>query len=303
MKLRPGIKYRQLQYFLAAAKSLNFSKAAESLFVTQPTLSHQLGELEAQIGVQLFERNGKSVRLTQAGELFSDYASRSLAEIEAGLSALAELEGLQRGELRIGVNQSFVAQLLPPILGQFLERYPGIMLHVMDLATRDIERQIADGQLDLGLAFVTVATEDIELEPILRESLVLVVGPGHPLAGRDQVSFADLHGTSLVLLERAYATRELIDSYFELAGVQQKVACETNTIDLLRGLVTASGLATIMPESSIRGYGGLCTVPLADPVPVRTSALLWPVHRPRSLAARTFGQIARDYFSIVSVAN
>jgi LysR family cyn operon transcriptional activator len=301
MRSRPGIKYRQLQYFLAAAKSLNFSKAAECLFVTQPTLSHQLAELEAQIGVQLFERHGKSVRLTQAGVLFSDYASRSMAEIEAGLSALAELDGRQRGELRIGVNQSFVSQLLPPILGQFLDRYPGIILQVTELATRDIEHQIAEGQLDLGLAFVTEATEDIELEPILRESLVLVVGPDHPLAGHENVSFSDLHGTALVLLKRAYATRELIDSYFEQAGVQQKIACETNTIDLMRGLVRTSGLATIMPESSIRGYAGLCTVPLADPVPVRTSALLWPVHRPRTLAARTFGQIVRDYFTIAEV--
>jgi LysR family cyn operon transcriptional activator len=102
MKLRPGIKYRQLQYFLAVAESLHFSKAAEKLFVTQPTLSHQLAELETQLGTTLFDRAGKAVQLTQAGEIFRAYAKRSIDEIEAGCSALAELEGLQRGELSIG---------------------------------------------------------------------------------------------------------------------------------------------------------------------------------------------------------
>lgn len=298
MRLRPGIKYRQLQYFLAAAESLHFSKAAEKLFVTQSTLSHQLAELETQVGMPLLERTGKAVRLTQAGEIFRGYARRSMEEIEAGLNALAELDGLQRGKLRIGVNQSFVG-LVPPILSEFLDRYPGIMLHVSDLTTRQIERQLTEGHLDLGLAIVSSATEDIELEPILHESLVLVVGPDHALARLSQVSFAELQGTALVLLERDYATRQLIDSYFEKAGVAPKVACETNTIDLMRGLVATSGLATIMPESSIHGPGGLCAVPLVGPVPVRTSALLWPAKRPRSLAARAFGQIARDHFAIV----
>ncbi len=301
MRLRPGIKYRQLQYFLAAAETLHFSKAAESLFVTQPTLSHQLAELESQLGVLLFERQGKAVRLTQAGEIFRDHARRSMEEIEAGLNALAELDGLQRGELRIGINQTFVARLVPPILSEFLNQYPRIMLHVSDLTTRQIERELGDGQMDLGLAIVTGAAEEIEVEPILQENLVLVVGAGHKLARNERVSFADLQGTALVLLKREYATRQLIDSYFEQAGVAPLIACETNAIDLMRGLVGTSGLATIMTQSGVYGFGGLCTVPLVDPVPVRTSALLWPRHRPRSLAARTFAQLVRDHFSAHSV--
>lgn len=299
MRLRPGIKFRQLQYFLAAAESLHFSKAAESLYITQPTLSHQLAELESQVGVPLFERSGKAMRLTHAGETFRDYARRSLGEIEAGLNALAELEGLQRGELRIGVNQAFVGQLIPPILSQFMRSYPGIMLHVSDLTTRQVERQLAEGQLDLGLAIVSAATPDIEFEPILQETLVLVVTQDHALARHEQVRFADLRDTAMVLLKRDYATRQLIDNFFEQAGVEPKVACETNTLDLMRNLVATSGLATILPERSVNDSGGLCTVKLADPVPVRTSALLWPGHRPRSLAARTFAQFVRDHFAAV----
>jgi LysR family transcriptional regulator, cyn operon transcriptional activator len=297
MRLRPGIKYRQLQYFLAVADSLHFSKAAEKLFVTQPTLSHQLAELETQLGTVLFDRAGKAVRLTQAGEVFRAYARRSIEEIEAGCSALAELEGLQRGELCIGVNQSFVHRLMPPIISEFIERHPGVQLHVDEMTANEIERHLAEGLLDLGIAFAPSVLEDTELEPILDERLLLVARRDHPLAGRAQVRMAELEDVPLVLLKREYSTRQLIEQYMAQAGVTPKVACETNTIGLMRGLAGASGLAAIMPESSVERAAHLCVLALVDPVPVRTSALLWSRHKFRTLAAKTFAQLVRDRFA------
>jgi LysR family transcriptional regulator, cyn operon transcriptional activator len=297
MKLRPGIKYRQLQYFLAVADTLHFSKAAERLFVTQPTLSHQLAELEAQIGAPLFDRTGKNVRLTQAGEIFRPYAKRSLDEIEAGANALAELEGLQRGELRIGVTQSFVRRLMPPIIGEFLERHPAVHLRVSDLPAIQIERQLSEGLLDLGIAFAPSVLEDTELEPILEDRLLLVVRDDHPLAGKTQVRMAELEGVALVLLSRDYSTRQLVDGYLENAGVKAFISCETNTIELMIGLALRSGVGTILPESAIQKTEGACILPIVDPVPVRTSALMWSRHKYRTLAARAFAALVRDRFA------
>jgi len=297
MKLRPGIKYRQLQYFLAVAESLHFSRAAERLFVTQPTLSHQLAELESQLGTALFDRSGKAVRLTQAGELFRAYAKRSLDEIEAGCSALAELEGLQRGELRIGVNQSFVHRLMPPIISEFLAWHPAVRLHVHEMTANQIERQLADGILDLGIAFAPSALPETELEAILDERFLLVVKHDHALASRSRVRMAELDGVPMVLLGREYSTRQLIEHYLAEAGVTPMVVCETNTIELMRRLVGASGLAAIMPESSVEEAPPVRTLPLVDPVPVRTSALLWSRHKFRTLAAKRFAQIVRDRFA------
>jgi LysR family cyn operon transcriptional activator len=296
MKLRPGIKYRQLQYFLAVAESLHFSKAAEKLFVTQPTLSHQLAELEAQIGTPLFDRAGKNVRLTQAGEVFLAYAKRSLDEIEAGCNALAELEGLQRGELSIGVTQSFVHRLMPPIIAEFSARHPAVRLRVEETTAHQIERRLADGLLDLGIAFAPAMMEETELEPILEERLVFVARSDHPLAGRERVRMKELDGVRLALLGREYSTRQLIEGYLAQAGANPEVACETNTIDLMRGLAMVTDLATILPESSVQPAPGLCVLPLVEPVPVRTSALLWSRLKFRTLAAKTFAQIVRDRF-------
>lgn len=297
MRTRPAIKYRQLQYFLAAAESLHFSKAAEQLFVTQPTLSHQLAELEAQLGTPLFDRSGKTVRLTHAGTVFRDHARRSIAEVEAGCRALVELEGLQRGEITMGVNQSFVHRLLPPILGEFITRYPGLQLRVDEMSAGEIERRLAEGSLDLGIAFAPTVLEDTELEPILDERLLLVVRAGHPLAQRPQVRLAELVGIPLVLLSREYATRRLIEKHLGEAGVVPQVACETNTVALMRGLAAASDLAAILPESSVEESPRLRVLPLVDPVPLRTSAILWPRHRFRTLAARTFAALLRERFA------
>jgi LysR family cyn operon transcriptional activator len=297
MRTRPAIKYRQLQYFLAAAESLHFSKAAEQLFVTQPTLSHQLAELEAQLGTPLFDRSGKTVRLTHAGTVFRDHARRSIAEVEAGCRALVELEGLQRGEITMGVNQSFVHRLLPPILGEFITRYPGLQLRVDEMSAGEIERRLAEGSLDLGIAFAPTVLEDTELEPILDERLLLVVRAGHPLAQRPQVRLAELVGIPLVLLSREYATRRLIEKHLGEAGVVPQVACETNTVELMRGLAAASDLAAILPESSVEESPRLRVLPLVDPVPLRTSAILWPRHRFRTLAARTFAALLRERFA------
>lgn len=298
MKPRPGFKYRQLQYFLAVADSLHFSKAAERLFVTQPTLSHQLAELEAQIGAPLFDRTGGAVRLTQAGEVFLGYAKRSIDAMEEGCIALAELEGLQRGDVRLGVTQSFIRRLMPPIIGEFRHRYPAIRLDVQDLTAGQIERQLAEGTLHVGIAFAPAKMEETEVETILEERLVLLVRRDHALADAGQVTWQQLAGCPLALLNRGYSTRRLIDGYFSEAGVQQNVPCETNTIDLMVGLAASSDLAAILPESAVQMTPDLAMLTIVDPIPVRTSALMWPRHRYRTQAARAFAGIVKERFPV-----
>lgn len=297
MKARPAVKYRQLQYFLAVADSLHFSKAAERLFVTQPTLSHQLAELEAQLGMPLFDRTGGSVRLTQAGETFRAYATRSLDAIEEGCTALSELEGLQRGELRLGVTQSFIRRLMPPIIAEYRRRFPAVRLIIQDLTATQIERQLAEGTVHLGIAFAPAMMEDTEVETILEERLVLLVRRDHPLVGLPQVTWSQLGAHPLVLLDRIYSTRQMIDAFFAQNGIQPILGCETNTIDLMIGIAAMTDMAAILPESAVQRTRQLSVVPIVDPVPVRTSALMWPRHRYRTLAAQTFAGIVKERFS------
>lgn len=291
------ITLRQIQYFLAAADNLHFTKAAERLAVTQPTLSHQIAQLEAHLGGPLFDRIGKQVRLTESGRLLKNYAARAVRELEAGRLALSELEGMIRGELRIGVIQSFSRTLLPSILGSFITRYPGIRLSIREMSGLEIEQALANGALDLGIAFAPTTLDGTEVEPVLEEQLLLVVGAGNEFAKRKWVKLSELNEKPLVLLSKDFLTRRLIDKYLEGVGANPNVVCETNSMEVMLGAIAESSVSTIIPEHGLGPAGERYrAIPLRDPTPVRTSALLWPKSSFRSASARTFGQMMRDRF-------
>lgn len=292
-----SIKLRQVQYFLAVAESLHFTRAASSLSVTQPTLSHQIAELESQIGTKLFDRVGKTVRLTEAGEAFAGHARAALRELQAGRVALEELRGLVRGSLRIGVIQSFSRTLLPPILGRFIAAHPGIRPLVEEMAAPAIERALAAGRLDIGIAFAPGALAQTEIEPVLQEAMLLVVGRRHRLARRGTLRLAELDGERLALLSREFTTRQLIDRYLDSVGARPELVCETNSIEVILGTVSEGALAAILPERAIGRRGpGLATVRLVEPTPVRVSALMWARHSHRTAAALSFAAQVRAHF-------
>ena len=284
IQIHHGMKLRQLQYFLAVAETLHFSKAAEKVFVTQPTLSHQIAELETHIGMPLFDRAGKTVRMTEAGRLFAVHAIRALKELESGWTALRELEGLHRGTLNIGASGSFVRKLFPPIIGEFISRYPSVKLNIEEMTATEIERRLADASLDLGIAFAPSVLEDTELEPILEERLLLVVGPEHPFAERTSIPLVELDGTPMVFFTKGYSTRKMVDRYFENAGANLNLVCETNSIEVMLGIVTQTGVATILPEGTIERSPAIRVVSIVEPEPIRVSALLWSRHSFRTFA-------------------
>lgn len=294
MTNKSGIKLRQLEYFLAIAETLHFSKAAEKLFVTQPTLSHQLAELEGHLGKALFDRSGKHIRLTQEGQVFHAYARRTLDELAAGCAALSELDALRRGHLNIGASQSFARKLLPPVVAEFMGAYPDVGLTVKEMMAPMIEQQLAAGELHMGIAFVPAGLEETAVEPLFTERLMLVVGRDHRLAGRKRVRLSDLAREPLVLMTRDYYTRGLIDQYFDQLGLRPNIACETNALSLMMELAAASRVVTLLPESTIDASPRVAMIPVYEPVPIRVTALLWSKRHHRTAAAATFAQLLRE---------
>lgn len=295
---RTAIKMRQLEYFLAAAKTLNFSRAAVSLAISQPALSQQIAELETELGFPLFHRKGRTMTLTQAGVLFQAYAARSIAEVDAGCLALRELAGLQSGHLRIGVSQSFVHKMLPPIIGEFHAAYGRIRLDVTELTAIEIEKGLADGRLDIGIAFAPAILDDTELEPILEERLLLVMGANHPLAKRKKLPLAELDGREIVLFSSNYSTRGLVDRFLAMAQAIPVIAAETNSIGVMRAFVAATDIMAIIPECAVSASQELAVVQLVEPTPVRVSALLWSRSSFKTHAAQAFAALVRAQFSV-----
>ena len=290
----PPLKFRQLQYFLAVAELRHFTQAAEKLNVTQPTLSHQIADLELQLGTPLLDRVGKSVRLTEAGALFRNYAENSLRQIESGRAALAELRGLEQGVLRIGASQSFVRRFLPTLLAEFACDYPGIALEVSELGAAAIETGLAKGDLDVGLAFAPAILPETTVEPLFEERLLLAVSRTHPLAERGQIRLAELDGVQLALFGSDYSTRQMLDAMWLQVNATPRVVAVSNSVSVLLGIAEATNIGTIVLEGALSHRDNLAAVELTDPAPSRTSALLWSEQTYRSAATVRFSTMLRE---------
>lgn len=291
------MELRHLRYFLAVADNLSFTRAADQLHVTQPTLSHQLMQLEEEIGSTLFDRIGRRVHLTPSGEIFREYIQKALKEIHSGIAAISELEGLMRGTLTVGAFESFSTSLLPRLLAKFSDLYPGVHVRVRQLLTGQLEEQLDKGTLDLGIAYSPPATDKILAERLFDEPLALVVGTKHALANRRRIHMAALDGEPLMLLTAEFPSRRLLESRFSLVGARPKVVLEINSIQATLATVSSTKVATILTKRLAKTVPELHCIELV-PTIMRTAALFWRRNGYRSAAARAMADLIRKEYAV-----
>ena len=288
------MELRQLRYFLSVAETEHLTQSAEALFVSQSTLSHGLRQLEAELGMSLFDRLGRGLKLSQAGSAFRDHAARALQEVEAGRMALSDMAGLQAGTLTVGVIPTFLTRFVPDAVASFSAAYPKVQVIVRNLRAGPIEDMLAAGGLDLGISFHPAAREEIDAEPLFEERLQLVVHSRHPLAHGVTLRMRELIDVPLALLPRSFATRRMIDAAFEQAGVAPQVRVEMDSVDALMHACRSGVLATIAAERAASQAGGaMRALQLTHPHTVRRAGVLWRRGTSPSAAAREFVALLR----------
>jgi LysR family transcriptional regulator, cyn operon transcriptional activator len=287
------MELRHLRYFDAVAETLNFTRAAERLHVTQSTLSHQIKQLEGELGTPLFDRGGKQVRLTEAGEVLRSHMTPALQQIDLGLQALRAPGEAITGSIRLGTTPSFNTRMVPLCVATLLNAYPGIEVSVEELAAGQILKRLRSGHLDLAVSYPPAEGSDLWFEALYKEELRLVVAVGHPLARRRRVRMVELHNVRMVLLPRQFLTRKLLDECFEQAGAQPLVVAQLNSVTPMIELIRQTDLAGIITETAVAQTTDLRVIPLEDPTPVRTPGLLWPKGASRSPVLRHFTEIIR----------
>ncbi len=286
---------RHVRYLMTVADEGSFTRAALTLHVSQPALSQQIRQLEERMGVALLDRSGRMVRPTDAGKAFLAYARRALGELEAGSRAVCDVADLSTGTLRVGFTPSFSAYLVAPLIRRFHERYPGILLSVIEMAQEEMESALGADGLDLGIAFSDVHAEDVEWLPLHEERLSFVVGEVHPASDAVSMDCAALAGEELVLLGRTFATRLTIDSYLHRQHVRPRIAVEASSISAIVEIVRNTRLATILPDAIACEQPGIRAVALVPPIETRRVALLQRRGGYRSAAARAFTALAHEY--------
>jgi LysR family cyn operon transcriptional activator len=286
---------RHIRYFLAVAEHRNFTRAAEALHVSQPTLSQQIRQLEDTLRVQLLDRSGRTIQLTDAGAAYVRYAQRALQDLEAGKRAIHDVQELSRGSLRLAMTPTFTAYLIGPLLEKYNRRYPNITLNILEMPQDRMEALLNEDALDVGIAFNDTHSSDIETQVLFVEALGMVVGKSHPYAKkRAALTCREFESEALVLLNEAFATRHYIDRYCRQHGVAPRIAMEVNSISAVIEIVQRSALATLLPAAIAREHSELCLVDLEPALPQRTAALLLRKGAYRSAAARAFIVLALE---------
>ncbi len=291
---------RSIHYLLSVAENQSFTRAAEVLHVSQPTLSQQIKLLEEALDVQLLDRSARTVRLTEAGEAYAHHARRAMDELDAARRAVGELEDLSRGSLRLGMTP-ITEYLTTSLIDEFNARYPGIKVSAIEMPQDLIEAGVAEGTLDAGIAFTHTPGTDIwsgriEMHTLFMEPLSLAVGTGHSLAGRQMpVGISVLQEEPLVLLNQNFALRRHFDLYCLEHGAIPRIAVETNSLSMMVQSVSLGRLATILPTTIACTQPGLYAVPLVPELPSHTIALIGPKGTYKSPACRAFGKLAAEW--------
>lgn len=294
---------RHIRYFLAVAEHGNFTRAADALHVSQPTLSQQIRQLEESLGAVLLDRSGRTVRLTDAGEAWTRYAKLALRDLDSGARAIHDVAELSRGRLRVAATPTFTPYLTGTVIDEFHRRHPGITIDLYETTQARIEAMLGDDELDLGIAFDRAQSADVESQSLFRETLSLVVGKGHPRASRRKALPGDvLAEEPLVLLNAEFATRLHIDEYCRQSGINANVLVEANSIGAIVEIVRRGGLATVLPDQIDLVSSGLHPIPLDPPLPAREVVILRRKGAYRTAAGQAFTQVLVEYAGVRSAS-
>jgi LysR family cyn operon transcriptional activator len=291
---------RHLRYLLAVADHGGFTRAAEALHVSQPTLSQQIRQLEDTLGVNLFDRTSRTVKPTDAGEAYIECARRVLVELAAGKRALHDVKDLSRGSLRLAMTPTFMAYLVGPLVRDYVARFPNIHLQIFELSMDDIEARLANDSLDIAIAFSQVRSADIESIPAFTETLGVMVGRDHPLyESNSGLSAEDLAQLEFALLAQDFVTRTRIDEYFAQAQITPKVVIEVNSVNTLLEVIRHTAIATILPEAIATQDRALRKIPLLGEAPKRGAALLRRKNNYHSAASLAFMDLVLGAKSVI----
>jgi LysR family cyn operon transcriptional activator len=282
------MELRHLRYFVAIADAPSMASAAQTVHVTQSTLSHQLAQLEEELGCLLFERLGRQLRLSDAGTAFLAHARGVLAQVDEGKRAVAVTRSGASGTLKVGVIHSFVTGLMPQVCSACLRRYPDLRLQIFELTGPEIEAQVAAGSLDTGVGFYPPLNDGVLGEKLFDDELVLAVPRRHPLAGRRSIRFAQLREVALAMMSPRFATRRILDNYFQRAGLRPNIVVEIDSVDALQKLVEMGAAAAFLPRRMTPTSRHLQLLEVIDPRPVRAAGLVWRRTAYRSSSALAF---------------
>ncbi len=242
---------RQLEILRAVAQSGSFTSAGEQLHLSQSAVSRQILLLEEELNEQLFLRLGRKIRITPAGTTLLGLSQRMFDDLEQTRAQILENQQTVKGTLRLVGGMTVCLYVFPPLLKAFRKEHPGVDVKLMPGATPRLIRQLRSGTADLGMLTLPVDDPALVSVPVMREELLLVTAPQHPLARKKQVTPQDLARQQFVLFETGSGTRRAIEDFFVSEHISPTVVTETENVEIIKALVRIGMGITIIPYQAV----------------------------------------------------
>ncbi len=289
---RPTV--RQLEYVVAVADHLSFSRAADACGVSQPALSTQVREVEQRLGLGLFERGRGGVSIPDHARAVLDAARRAIRAVDDVVDAAVDLRGELVGPVRIGVIPTMAPYLLPTLVRELRRRHPRAAPVLTEERTDDLVRRVELGELDVGLLAAPVPGEGLEVVEVAVDEFHLAMPEDHPLAGQGPLPSGVLAGLPVLLLEDGHCLRDQAIEACASVGATAEGAIQGTSLTTLCQMVSAGSGVTLVPASALdvesRPGSGLVTRPLRDPRPNRVVVLAWRETSPLAPLYRSFAE-------------
>lgn len=290
----------QLKYFQVVAKLENMTRAAEELHIAQPSLSKTITRLEESIGVPLFDRQGRRIRLNQFGQTFLKRVERSFKELEEGQREVADLAGLEHGSVTVG---AIIPQQLPHIFREYLKNYPHVKFRLLQVTQHlEIQELLMNGEIDLCISTLPIDQAEIHCEPLMVEEIFLAVPAGHRLANRNSIKLIEIADELFIHQTKESGLFEITNNFCHQAGFVpniSNISFESTTPEVICGLVkTGFGNAFIPAYWWDKiNTDSMVKIHIENPICQRTIWLSWLKEHYLSLAARDFKKFVIEYYS------
>lgn len=288
--------YDQLSSFLEVAKLQSFSRAAEKIYRTQPAISAQVRLLEQECGERLFDRSGKKVQLTPAGEILQGYAQKIIDLHKEALQAVAELNQTARGKLVIGANEATCLYVLPKTFARFRGLYPLVQISIYRNFSHKILQKVQEGAVEIGIVTLPFAANNLEVIPISREEIQVVVPAGHALAKNRSVTVEEVANFPLILPKTGH-TRVVLDRLLRDFRDHVQISMELASVETIKKFVGAGLGISLISRAYVQtevSAGLLKLIPLEGQKLHRELGLVYRRDRYLSLPAKVFIEVVRE---------
>lgn len=290
----------QLKYFQVVARLENITRAAEELHIAQPSLSKTIARLEESVGVPLFDRQGRRIRLNQFGQTFLKRVERSFKELEEGQREVTDLAGLEHGSVTVG---AIIPQQLPHIFREYLKRYPYVKFRLLQVTQHlEIQERLMNGEIDLCISTLPIDQAEIHCEPLMIEEIFVAVPAGHRLANRNSIQLIEIADEPFIHQTTEYGLREITNNFCHQAGFVPNIAniaFESTTPEVICSLVKTGFGNAFMPACwwDKINTDSMVKLHIESPICQRTIWLSWFKEHYLSMAARDFSKFVIEYFS------